>query len=140
MTPSPTGTATPGCVFNVYLVTNPEGTLAFGNVTVKKSVTLPLTVTNNEPVGSLNLTETITGGNAAGDFSVAGGNCTTIGKLKPGQLCTYNLTLKAKKKALGAVNANFNVTGTFRPGVCPKGDVQSVSVNLAGFVQAAGHP
>ena len=137
MTPTPSGTATPHCVPNVYLTTNPEGTLAFGNVTVKKSVTLPLMVTNNEPAGALNLTETITGGNS-NDFSVNGGSCTTINKLKAGQTCTYKVTLKGKKKTLGAVNANLQVTGTFRPGVCPKGDVQSVSVNLAGFVQAAG--
>jgi hypothetical protein len=136
MTPSPSGTATPGCVPNVYLSTNPAGTLAFGNVTVKKSVTLPLMVTNNEPAGSLNLTSNITGRNA-NDFSVTGGSCTTINRLKAGQTCSYQVSLKAKKNVLGAVNANLQVTGKFRQGVCPMGDVQSVTVNLAGFVNAA---
>jgi hypothetical protein len=93
-------------------------------------------VTNNEPVGSLDLTSKITGGNA-NDFSVTGGNCRTINRLKPGQTCSYQVTLKAKGKVLGAVNTNLQITGMFRQGVCPAGDVQSVSVNLAGFVQAA---
>ena len=137
MTPSPSGTATPGCVFNVYLTTTPDGTLAFGDVTVKKSVTLPLTVQNNEPVGSLDLTETIMGGNASDDFSVTGGSCETINRLKPGKTCSYQVRFKPKGKVLGAVNTNLQITGTFRQGVCPKGDVQSVSVNLAGFVNAA---
>jgi hypothetical protein len=94
-------------------------------------------VTNIEPLGSLNLTETIMGGNANGDFSVKGGSCRTINRLKPGHTCSYQVTLKPKGKVLGAVNANLQVTGTFRQGVCPAGDVQSVSVNLAGFVNAA---
>ncbi len=136
-TPSPSSTATPGCGFNVYLTTNPDGTLAFGDVTVKKSMTLPLMVTNNEPVGSLDLTETITGGNASDDFSVKGGTCETINRLKPGQTCSYQIRFKPKGKVLGAVNTNLQITGTFRQGVCPKGDVQSRSVNLAGFVNAA---
>ena len=137
MTPSPTGTATPGCRFNVYLTTSPDGTLAFGDLKVKKSATLPLKVTNNEPVGSLNLTKTITGGNASDDFSVKGGSCETVNRLKPGQTCSYQVRFKPKGKVLGAVNANLQITGTFRQGVCPAGDVQSVSVNLAGFVNAA---
>lgn len=137
MTPSPTGTATPGCRFNVYLTTSPDGTLAFGDVKVKKSVTLPLKVTNNEPVGSLNLTKTVTGGNASDDFSVKGGSCGTVNRLKPGQTCSYQIRFKPKGKILGAVNTNLQITGTFRQGVCPAGDVQSVSVNLAGFVNAA---
>ena len=137
MTPSPSSTATPGCVFNVYLKTNPDGTLAFGDVTVKKSVTLPLMVKNNEPVGSLDLTSSIMGGNA-NDFSVTGGNCRTINRLKPGHTCSYQVTFKPKGKVLGAVNTNLQITGTFRQGVCPAGDVQSVLVNLAGFVNAAG--
>ena len=126
----------PGCVFNVYLTTNPDGTLAFGNVTVKKSVTLPLTVKNNEPVGSLDLTSSIMGGNA-NDFSVTGGSCRTINRLKPGQTCNYQVRLKPKGKVLGAVNTSLEITGKFRQGVCPAGDVQSVTVNLAGFVNAA---
>lgn len=137
MTPSPTGTATPGCAPSfLYLTTNPAGTLAFGDMTVKKPVTLPLMVTNSEPAGSLNLSTKITGVDAT-DFSVAGGSCTTINRLKAGATCTYKLTLKAKKKFLGAVNANLEITGTFRPGMCPKGDVQNVGVLLAGFVAAA---
>ena len=137
MTPSPSSTATPGCVFNVYLTTNPGGTLAFGDVTIKKSATLPLTVKNNEPVGSLDLTSSIMGGNA-NDFSVTGGSCRTINRLKPGQTCNYQVRLKPKGKVLGAVNTNLEIIGTFRQGVCPAGDVQSVTVNLAGFVNAAG--
>ena len=136
LTPSPSSTATPGCVFNVYLTTNPGGTLAFGDVTIKKSVTLPLTVKNNEPVGSLDLTSSIMGGNA-NDFSVTGGSCRTINRLRPGQTCNYQVRLKPKGKLLGAVNTNLEITGKFRQGVCPAGDVQSVTVNLAGFVNAA---
>jgi Thaumatin family len=136
MTPSPSGTATPGCVPDIYLSTNPGSTLAFGDVTVKKSVTLPVVVTNSEPAGSLNLATNIMGANAS-DFSVAGGNCTKVNRLKAGQTCSYEVMFKPKKKVLGAVNANLQITGTFRQRVCPKGDVQSVTVNLAGFVNAA---
>ncbi len=136
MTPSPTGTATPDCVHNFFLTTNPAGTLAFGDVEPKQSVKLPLMVTNNEPLGGeLKLSTKIQNGDAK-DFSVSGGNCTTINRLQPGQTCTYELKLKGSKKTPGAVNANLLITGKFRQGVCPKGDVQSVSVTLAGSVDA----
>jgi hypothetical protein len=98
---------------------------------------VPLMVTNNEPAGSLDLSTTITGADA-NDFSVTGGNCKTIERLQSGATCTYQVTLKAKPKILGAVNANLEITGKFRPGVCPKGDVQNVGVTLAGMVDPIG--
>jgi hypothetical protein len=122
------------CSPNIYLSTNPDGTLAFGNVNVGASVNRSLQVKNNEPAGSLNLSRTISGGNAK-SFSVISGSCTTISKLKAGQTCTYKLKLKGKKKDLGAVQSTFIVAGAFKKGVCPAGDVQSVSTLLAGFVQ-----
>ena len=94
-------------------------------------------VTNSGSPGSLDLSTKITGGDAT-DFKVIGGSCTTINRLNSGATCTYKLKLKAKKKFLGAVNANLEITGTFRPGVCPKGDVQNVGVLLSGFVASAG--
>ncbi|HXN14370.1 MAG TPA: thaumatin family protein [Candidatus Acidoferrales bacterium] len=137
MTPSPTGTATPRCAPSfLYLTTNPAGTLAFGDVAAGHPHTVPLMVTNGEPVGSLALSTKITGVDAK-DFSVAGGSCTNITKLKAGATCTYQVTLKGKKKFLGAVNANLEITGMLKPGVCPKGDVQNVGVTLAGFVASA---
>jgi hypothetical protein len=138
MTPTPSGTATPRCAPSfLYLTTNPDGTLAFGDAAAGHPITLPLTLTSSAPVGLFNLSTKITGSDAK-DFSVAGGNCTTINKLSPNATCTYNVTLKAKKKFLNAVNANLEITAMFRPGVCPAGDVQNVGVLLAGFVAQAG--
>jgi Thaumatin family len=137
-TPSPTGTATPGCSPSfLSLATSPAGTLPFGDVAAGHPQTANLQVTNNGSPGSLDLSTKITGTDAK-DFSVAGGSCTTINRLKASATCTYKVTIKAKKKLLGAVSANLEITGTFRPGVCPKGDVQNVGVNLAGFVASAG--
>ena len=138
MTPSPSGTATPGCAPSfLYLSTNPAGTFAFGDAVAGHPVTLPLMVTNNEPAGALDLSTKLNGGNAK-DFSVAGGSCTTIDRLKAGATCTYQLKLKAKKKIPGPVSTNLQITGKFRPGTCPAGDVQDVTVHLAGMVVQAG--
>lgn len=131
-TPTPSG-ATPDCKFNIYLTTNPAGTLAFGNVQVKQSVTLPLMVTNGEPAGTLTLKPKIHHRNA-GYFMVAGGTCRTNNQLGPGQSCSYQLTLTGGRQAVGAVSTDFKITGTFGAKVCPAGDVQSVSVNLAGNI------
>jgi Thaumatin family len=139
MTPTPGGTPTPDCAHNFYLTTNPAGTLAFGDVTVGKSVKLPLMVTNNEPAGGLKLSSKIQTGNA-NSFSVIGGNCRSVNRLQPGHTCTYQIRLKGRKKSQGAVNSTLTVTGKFSKGACPAGDVQSVSVNLAGFVDAAAPP
>jgi hypothetical protein len=137
-TPSPTGTATPRCAPSfLYLTTTPAGTLAFGNAAEGHPHTVPLTVSSSAPVGLFDLSTKITGSDAK-DFSVDGGKCTTIEELKPGATCTYMVTLKAKKKFLGAVNANLEITAMFRPGVCPKGDVQNRGVLLAGFVGQVG--
>ncbi len=81
-TPTPSGSPTPRCIPNVYLSTNPAGTLAFGNVKPKGSVTKSLTVTNNEPAGSLTLSAEIVNGSVNG-LSVTGGSCTTSKTLKP---------------------------------------------------------
>jgi hypothetical protein len=133
MTPTPSGTATPGCVPSfAYLTTNPDGTLPFTPIGFKKSLTESLMVTNGEPPGgSLDLTTKIQNGNAD-DFSITGGNCTTINRLGAGDSCTYKIKLNGKTK--GAVGADLTITGTFRKGVCPKGDVQNVTVHLAGNV------
>jgi hypothetical protein len=119
------------------LTTTPAGTLAFGNAAEGHPHTVPLTVSSSAPVGLFDLSTKITGSDAK-DFSVDGGKCTTIEELKPGATCTYMVTLKAKKKFLGAVNANLEITAMFRPGVCPKGDVQNRGVLLAGFVGQVG--
>ena len=83
------------------------------------------------------LSTQITGSDAK-DFKVAGGSCTTIKKLKANSSCTYEVTLKARKKFAGAVNANLEITAMFGPGVCPAGDVEEVGVTLAGNVGEAG--
>jgi len=91
-------------------------------------------VTNNEPAGALHLTAKIMHRDAE-DFAVTGGTCTTATRLGPGETCTYNLKLKGDKQDQGAaVSTDFVVTGSFRPAVCPSGDIQSVSVTLAGEV------
>jgi hypothetical protein len=138
MTPTPSGTATPRCVPSFfYLTTSPAGTLAFGDAAEGHPVTLPLTLSSSDPIESFALSTKITGQDAK-DFSVSGGSCTTINRLKPNASCTYQVTLKAKKKFIGAVNANLEITGMFRPGVCPKGDVQNRGVTLAGMVNQVG--
>jgi hypothetical protein len=140
MTPSPSSTATPDCTHNIYLSTNPAGTLAFGVVQVgsSNSVTLPLTVTNNEPAGTLNLKAKIRYRDAR-DFAVTGGSCTTDKMLNAGATCTYELTLTGQAQDAGdAVSTDFMITGSFDRGVCPEGDFQRLSVTLAGAVAAAG--
>ena len=138
MTPTPTGTATPGCAPSfLSLATNPSGTFPFPAAVAGHPETGSMQVTNSGSPGSLDLSTKITGGDAT-DFKVIGGSCTTINRLKTGATCSYELKLKAKKKFLGAVNANLEITGTFRQGVCPKGDVQNVGVLLSGFVASAG--
>ncbi len=138
MTPSPSSTATPSCTPDIYLTTNPTSTLAFGDVQVGSSVTLPLMVTNNEPAGALNLTAKIRHRDVE-DFAVTGGTCTTDKKLNAGETCTYKLRFKGNKHDQGAgVSTDFVVTGRFGPAVCPMGDIQSTSVTLAGAVDASG--
>src|SRR5271154_1822705 len=139
-TPTATPTGTPGCTPDfVYLTTNPAGTLAFGDVPPKGSVRMSLMVTNGEPSATLKLSEKIQTADAK-DFSVVGGSCTTTKKkLKAGETCTYKIKLKGNKSDQGdAVNTDFVVTGMFNPGVCPAGDVQTVTVTLAGLVNATG--
>jgi hypothetical protein len=139
-TPSPTPTGTPGCTppFG-YLQTNPDGTLAFGDVKADGSVTASLMVTNIEPSATLTLSSKIQTGDAK-DFSVVGGSCTTHKKLAAGDTCNYKLKLKGNKSDQGtAVNSNLVITGMFGPGVCPMGDMQTVTVTLAGFVEAKGN-
>jgi hypothetical protein len=138
-TPTPNPAPTPQCTPSfAYLSAKPPGTLAFGVVAVKGSVTLPLTVTNLEPAGALNLSAKIVTGNAS-DFSITGGNCQFNGKLDEGQTCTYNLTLKGRKRDAGsAVKSTIVITGRFNPGVCPAGDIQRTTVTLAGQIGATG--
>src|SRR6202043_807833 len=100
MTPSPSGTPTPICTPNIYLSTNPAGTLAFGDVKVGGLVTLPLMVTNNEPGGTLVLSTAMKNRNAR-SFSVTGGSCKTNNKLAARKSCTYQLVLKGLGKNAG---------------------------------------
>ena len=96
-------------------------------------MTQTLEVTNNEPAGSLALKGSIVNGKANG-LSVTGGNCRDE-KLKAGKSCKYKVQLKGLQANSGsAISTQFNIVGTFGAGVCPKGDVQSMSVTLAGFV------
>jgi hypothetical protein len=88
---------------------------------------------SSAPVALFGLS-TLINGNDATDFIVNGGSCTTISRLKAGGTCKYSVTLKAKKKFIGAVKANLEITAAFRPGVCPAGDIQNVAVTLAGNV------
>ncbi len=100
---------------------------------MKNTVTLPLTVTNNEPAGTLTLSTTIRHRNP-GDFAVTGGTCKTNNKLGAGSSCTYQVTLTGHKRDVGAVSTDFTITGKFGAKVCPSGDVQSVIVTLAGNI------
>jgi hypothetical protein len=135
-TPTPSGRPTPRCTPNIWLSTNPGGTLAFPQLSVGQSVSETLTVTNNEPAGKLALKGTIVNAKAEG-LSVIGGSCVKK-KLHAGQSCTYQIRLKARKANQGkAISTPFNIVGTFGAGVCPTGDVQSVSVTLAGNIKAA---
>jgi hypothetical protein len=133
-TPTPSPAATPACTPDIYLTTNPAGTLAFGDVVVGNSVMLPLMVTNNESFATLKLTAKIRHRDAE-DFALAGGTCVANNKLSGGSSCTYQLKLKADKSDEGgAVSADFVVTGRYAGRVCPKRDIQRVSVTLAGAV------
>ena len=137
-TPTPSGTATPRCSPSfLYLTTTPAGTLAFGDAAEGHPIAKTLEVMSSAPVALLGLSTAITGSDAK-DFAVTGGSCTTISRLKAGGTCKYTVTLKAKSRFIGAVNANLEITAMFRPGVCPVGDVQNVGVTLAGNVAQVG--
>ncbi|MFZ2063246.1 MAG: thaumatin family protein [Candidatus Binatus sp.] len=138
MTPTPSGTATPRCSPSfIYFSTIPSGTAAFKATTAGNSRGLMLKLTSSAPVNLFNLSTQITGA-AASDFAVVGGSCMTIKKLKPNVPCKYDLIFKAKKKFLGGVSANLEITAMFAPGICPAGDVENVGVTLAGNVSEAG--
>ena len=96
---------------------------------------MPLTVTNNEPAGTLNLTPKIKHRHAR-DFAVDGGTCTTNKKLNAGDTCTYNLKFKGNSQNQGTtVSTDFVITGSFSQAVCPRSDIQSATVTLAGAVK-----
>jgi hypothetical protein len=133
-TATPSGRPTPHCAPPYFwLTSNPAGTVAFGNVNVGKSTTQKLQVTNDEPAGTLAISGSIVQGKANG-LSITGGSC--VGKtLKPGKSCTYDLKLKGLKANEGeAISTPLNIIGKFAPGVCAKGDTQTLSVTLSGFV------
>lgn len=135
-TATPSGRPTPHCTPNVWLSTTPAATLAFPRLSVGQSETETLTVTNGEPAGKLALKGTIVNGRAEG-LSVTGGSCINR-RLHAGKSCTYQIRLKGRKANQGkAISTQFHIVGTFGAGVCPAGDVQSVSVTLAGNVKAA---
>jgi len=100
--------------------------------------TASLTVTNEEPAGTLKLSEKISNippSKYAKYFSVTGGTCKTEKELSPGGTCTYNLKLKGNIKTEGdAVNANLLITGKFVGKVCPAGDVETATLTLAGSI------
>jgi Thaumatin family len=136
-TASPSSTATPRCLPDAFLTTNPAGTLPFGVVTVGNSSTASLVVTNNEPAGALTLSTKIKNRNAE-DFALIGGSCTTIAKLKAGDTCKYKLKFTPRQQDLGlGVSTDFVITGRFNSGVCPAGDIQGATVTLAGTVPAS---
>ena len=64
---------------------------------------------------------------------MTGGTCVANKVLGAGQSCSYALQLKAGTKG-GAVRTNFTITGAFAPHVCPAGDHQVITVNLAGDI------
>jgi hypothetical protein len=137
-TPTPSGSPTPRCTPSfLYLTANPAGTLAFPATTVGHSRTQTLTISSSAPVSLSKLSTQITGADAK-DFAVTGGSCKTIKKLKPNASCSYKVKLKAKKTFLDGVKANLEITAMFSPGVCPAGDIENVSVTLAGNVAQAG--
>jgi hypothetical protein len=119
-------------------MTNPDGTLAFGDVAPGSVATASLTVTNEEPAGTFKLSEKISNigtSKYAKYFSVTGGTCTQDNKLSPNGTCTYNLKLRGSTKTEGdAVNADFVITGKFAKKACPAGDVETVTVILAGSI------
>ena len=130
-TPAPTSVA---CSPNfLYLSTNPAGTLPFPAIPVATSTAATLTVTNGEPSGSLKLSAAISTGNAS-RFSITGGSCVSNKTLLAGDSCSYDVQLKAGKKAVGAINSLLTVTGKYPPGVCPVRDNQKVTVTLAGNI------
>jgi hypothetical protein len=133
---SPTATVTPTpsviCSPNVYLTTDPAGTLAFGDVTVGDSANEVLTVTNNEPGGTLRLTAGIQGHRDG--FRVTGGTCVSDPSLSAGESCNYDVTLLGEHHNEGAVSTELLITGHFEHHACPAGDTQSVTVTLAGNV------
>jgi hypothetical protein len=129
-TATPSGSATPICTPNIYLATSPAGTLAFGDVAVGNSVTLPLTVKNNEPAGTLKLTAAVQ--TPKDGFKVTGGTCVNS-SLTAGGSCNYQVRLTGANGNQGAVSAPLVITGTFPQNVCP-GHTQSVTVTLAGNV------
>jgi hypothetical protein len=92
-------------------------------------------VTNNEPAGALNLSTKIKHRHAK-DFVVDGGSCTTNQKLNAGDTCTYNLKFRGNSQNQGTtVSTDFVISGSFGQAVCPRGDIQSVTVTLAGAVK-----
>jgi hypothetical protein len=94
-------------------------------------------MTNNEPAGFLNLSAKISSGNA-NDFAITGGTCRKTPKLSFGQSCTYQVQFTGHKRDAGTnVGSQLIITGTFGPKVCPAGDMQSLTVTLAGAVAAA---
>jgi hypothetical protein len=96
---------------------------------------LPLTVTNGEPAGALQLTPKIKHRHAK-DFVVDGGTCTTNKKLNAGDTCTYNLKFQGASQNQGTtISTDFVITGRFDQAVCPQGDIQSATVTLAGAVK-----
>src|SRR5208283_2696835 len=107
---------TPACTPNIYLSTNPAGTLAFGDVAVGKSVTLPLSLTNNEPAGTLKLSAAVQ--TPKDGFKVTGGTCVNS-SLSAGQSCNYQVRLTGANANQGAVSAQLVITGSFPQNVCP---------------------
>ncbi|MHB8383348.1 MAG: thaumatin family protein [Candidatus Binataceae bacterium] len=132
-TATPSSSATPICSPDVFLSTSPAGTLAFGNVAVGASVTLPVTVTNNEPAGTLKLhAEILRPRNHS--FAITGGTCQAGTLLSTGGSCTYEITLTGLKPHKGdALSVPFFIRGHFENHVCP-GHIQSATVDLSTFV------
>src|SRR5271165_2546887 len=84
-------------------------TLAFGNVSVGKFVSLPVTLTNTSTTTSLQVTGIAISGVNAKDYTESD-NCVSAGTIVPGGSCTINVTFTPAAK--GFRTATLGVTDT----------------------------
>jgi len=82
-------------------------TLAFGNLSVGKSVSLPVTLTNTSTTTSLQVTGVAVSGVNAADYTESD-NCVKAGTIAPGGSCTINVTFTPAAK--GFRSATLGVT------------------------------
>jgi len=73
--------------------------LIFGNQTIGKSTSLPVTLTNVSTTASLHVTAIAVSGTNASDYSESD-NCVSAGSIAPGASCTVNVQFKPTAKGL----------------------------------------